>query len=160
MANRLTTMTATALAATGLLLCACDGSSAWAPARLGFYFNQDGQDANLAYGAANSDDVGLMLQCAKGSHEVELTDVASAKDDASLVLASGDRRLVAPARISVDETGAPLAQTDLPVDSPVLQGFRDSGAIAVSLGRSHYALRARREEAAAVSSFFSACEKS
>jgi hypothetical protein len=154
------TMTATALAASALFVAGCDGSSAFAPTHFGFYFNQDGPDANLAYGEADSDDVGLMLQCSKGSRQVQLTDVASAKADAQLVLVSGAERLTIPARQSLDETGVPLAQAALPIDAPVLRGFRNSGEMAVNLGPSHYGLRARREDKAAVTDFFAACEKS
>lgn len=159
MALRLT-MTVMALTASSLILAGCDGSSVFAPAHFGFYFNQDGQDANLAYGEAESDNVGLMLQCSKGSRQVQLTDVASAKADAQLVLVSGAQRLAVAAKQSTDQTGAPLAQAALPIDAPVLQGFRDSGVMAVNLGRSHYGLRAKHEEKTAVMRFFSACETS
>ena len=149
-----------AAGAASVLLAGCNGQTPWTVAHIGLYFNQDDQAANLAYGEPNSDDVGLMLQCAKGSHEVELTDIAPASSDASLVLASGAQRTVIPAKLSIDDSGAPLAQASLPVSSPVLQDFRRSGAMAVSLGRSRYGLQARREEKAAVSDFFSACERS
>jgi len=153
-------MTATVLAAGGLFLAGCDGPSAFAPTHFGFYFNQDGPDANLAYGEAQSDNVGLMLQCSKGSRQVQLTDVASAKPEARLVLTSGGQRLALSAKQTIDPTGASLAQAALPLDAPVLRGFRDSGEMAVNLGPSHYGLRARHEEKAAVMSFFTACEKS
>ncbi len=153
-------MTAACLGAICLLMASCQGRTIWAPAHFGFYFNQDDQAANLAYGEANSDDVGLMLQCAKGSRQVELTDVAAANANAPFVLASGAQSAVLAAKLSIDESGAALAEAMLPLNSPVLQGFRRSGVIAVSLGRSHYGLKARREERAAVSDFFSACERS
>ena len=125
--------------------------------KLGLYFNQDDQGANLAYGEANSDNVDVMLQCAKGSRKVQLMDVASAKPNEQLVLASGAQKAELAATVSTDETGVTLAEATLPVDAPVLQGFRRSGKIAVSLGGAHYGVKARRNEQAAVSSFFTAC---
>ena len=126
----------------------------------GLYFNQDDQAASLAYGEANSDDVGLMLRCDRGSRQVNLTDVALARPADRLVLTSGPQRMDLPVKLSTDETGASLAEASLPADSPVLQDFRRSGVIAVSLGGSRYGLKAKREEQPAVSQFFAACERS
>jgi hypothetical protein len=128
--------------------------------QFGLYFNQDDQAADLAYGRANSDDVAVMLQCAKGSRQVQLTDVAPAKPHERLELTSGTQRMSLPARLWIDDTGAPLAQAILPMDAPVLRDFRRSGTIAVSLGGLRYGLKARRDEQDAVSRFFTACERS
>lgn len=158
MARRMAMAILALAAASGLA--GCDGPRAGLFPQFGLYFNQDGQAANLAYGKANSDEVGVMLQCARGSRRVELTDVAPGKPNEPLVLASGTQRVSLPARLSIDDTGAPLAEATLPVDAPVLQGFRRNGTIAISLGGLRYGLKARREEKAAVSDFFTACERS
>jgi hypothetical protein len=157
MARRMA-MASLALAACGLA--GCGGAQSGLFPQFGLYFNQDSQGANLAYGRANSDEVGVMLQCAKGSRQVELTDVAPGKPHEQLVLASGTQRVSLPAKLLIDDTGAPLAEATLSLDAPVLQGFRRSGVIAVSLGGLRYGLKAKRGEQAAVSSFFTACEHS
>ena len=131
------TMTVLALGGCALAMVGCSGSGTSLFPKFGLYFNQDAQAANLAYGEANSDDVGVMMQCERGS-----------------------QHQVLPAKLSMDETGASLAEATLPLNAPVLQDFRRNGKIAVSLGGARYGVRARQTEKAAVSSFFSACEKS
>ena len=140
------------------LMAGCDGAAVSSVfPKLGLYFNQDDQAANLAYGEANSDDVDVMLQCAKGSRLIELTDVAPGKPNEPLILVAGDEKTVLAPRLSTDETGAPLAEATLPADAPVLQDFRRGKVLGVTLGGARYGLKARREEQAAVSSFFDAC---
>jgi hypothetical protein len=153
-------MALVALGLTALGLAGCSGQGTGLIPRFGLYFNQDSQGADLAYGEANSDNVGVMLQCAKGSRTVELTDVARSGLRGPLVLVSGSQQVSVPAQLLVDDTGEAVAKATLPLDAPVLQGFRRSGAIAVSLGGLRYGLKARRAEEAAVSSFFTACERS
>jgi len=154
------TMTVLALGGCALAMVGCSGSGTSLFPKFGLYFNQDAQAANLAYGEANSDDVGVMMQCERGSQQVELTEVAPGKPSDPLVLDSGSQHQVLPAKLSMDETGASLAEATLPLNAPVLQDFRRNGKIAVSLGGARYGVRARQTEKAAVSSFFSACEKS
>ena len=66
------------------LLAACqqDGMSAGLSPTQGYslHFVDEGDRAKLAYGQANSDNVGLMLECAKGSRNVEISDVARGND--------------------------------------------------------------------------------
>ena len=47
----------------------------------GLYFQDEGSDVKLAYGLANSDDIALMLECAKGTGEIQVTDVARDSDE-------------------------------------------------------------------------------
>jgi hypothetical protein len=149
-----------AMAASGLLAgCGVGGPSVGLFPKFGLYFNQDDQTASLAYGRPNSDDVGLMLQCAKGSRMVELTDVASAGPADRLILVSGPDRTELPVKVRADETGASLAMVRLPSDAPVLQGFRRSGVVEVRLGGASYGLKARPDERSAVANFFTACER-
>ncbi len=143
--------------ASGGLMASCSGSSTGLFPKFGLYFNQDAQGANLAYGEANSDNVGLMLQCDKGSGQVRLTDVAATQPADRLILASGAQRLDVPVRLSQDESGAALAEASIPASDPVMQGFRRSGVMAVKLGASRYGVKARAGEQGAVNQFFAVC---
>ena len=86
-----------ALAAGGLSLAGCmqDGAQrASAPTpqtttpAFALYYMDEGASAKLAYGQANSDNVALMLQCAKGSRMVEVTDAMSSAETPALTLVS------------------------------------------------------------------------
>jgi hypothetical protein len=148
------------LASAGLAACGTGGSKTQLFSQFGLYFNQDDQSASLAYGKPNSDEVGLMLQCAKGSRQVDITDVARSVGAERLVLTSGRQRLDIPVKVSMDESGAPLANTRLPIDAPVLQGFRSSGSMDVRLGSLRYGMSAEHGSASPVAMFFDACENS
>lgn len=128
----------------------------------GFFFDQDGSEAKLAYGRANSDDVRLMLSCRAGQRQVEITETAhgGGKTGDQLLLTSGKARSVLPASlVTNDETGGRLAIAHADAALPALEGFRRSGAIAVRLGPQAYALSATAGEKAAIARFFSVCER-
>jgi hypothetical protein len=159
--------------ATGVLfavvLAGCAAQQAPAPpgraARLpdeGFFFEQDGAGAKLAYGRANSDDVRLMLSCKAGQRQVEITDtghVEANKGD-PLLLASGDVRSALSARLETDEeSGGKLAIAQADAALPALDGFRRSGMITVKLGSRGYALSATASEKAEIARFFSVCTR-
>jgi hypothetical protein len=135
------------------------------PARLpdeGFFFDQDGDEAKLAYGRANSDDVRLMLRCEAGKRRIEITDAVddAAKTGDRLVLASGKARSALPASVEPNaETGGKLAIAHADPALPALDGFRRSGAITVRLGPREYALSATARERPAIARFFSVCER-
>jgi hypothetical protein len=151
------------------VLAGCMAQQAPAPpgvvARLpneGFFFNQDGGEATLAYGRANSDDVRLMLHCTAGERQVEITDTAhgEARKGDSLVLTSGKARSALPASVEVhDESGGKLAVVRADPALPALDGFRRSGDIAISLGSRGYALSATAGERAVIARFFSVCDR-
>jgi hypothetical protein len=153
-------MTIAAMVAGGLGSgCSLSRPAAGLLPKFGLYFNQDGQTASLAYGRANSDDVSLMLACGKGSREVKVTNVAGTERADRLTLVSGPQRLEVPVKVRKDESGAYLAEARLPSSAPVLQSFRRSGAVAVSLGGAHYGLQATGDERSAVANFFAACDQ-
>lgn len=135
------------------------------PARLageGFFFDQDGPEAKLAYGRANSDDVRLMLACEVGRREVVITDAGhgDAKPGQALVLSSGKARSTLPAALLTnEETGGRLAVARADPALPALDGFRRSGAIAVKLGSGEYSLSAEPGERAGIARFFNVCER-
>ncbi len=157
----------TALAAVGLLaLAACDSRDRQPAARLepgvGFFLNQDVDSASLAYGPANSDDLGLMLQCRMGSRRVQVSDLArrGARGDAVLTLASGAARSPLKAKVMTDEeSGQPLASAQAPTDLPALAAFRRSGQLSVELAGRQEDMAANAAERASIARFFAACER-
>jgi hypothetical protein len=128
-----------------------------APAGYGLHFSDEGETAKLAYGRANSDEVGLMLECEKGSRQVALTDVMHGGPP-QFVLTSGGRRSNLKAQVQDIEGGKILAATAR-TDSPALAGFRDSGQLQVASGKIHYAVTATTDEKASVRRFFAVCER-
>lgn len=128
------------------------------PAGYGFHYLDEGPDAKLAYGEANSDNVGLMLLCEKGSSVVEVSDVIRSNAAPTLTLASDGRR--SDVKVEVQPgPGASLAVGRAPAASPALSGFRKTGAIEVTYAGLRYAMTARPTEKAAVERFFTACER-
>ena len=126
----------------------------------GLYYNDQGPTVSLAYGQANSDDVALMLSCAKRSGRIDVSDVVRDSRGGRLILASGGRKTELNARLQTNESDAPrliMAHTDM--GSGALQGFRRSGRINVAYGSVHYSLKAASAERAGVEQFFSACAK-
>jgi hypothetical protein len=124
---------------------------------LGFFFLDEGPTAKLAYGEANSDNVGLMLECAKGSRVVEVTDAVRSSPAATLTLASAGDTTRLPALVEPGE-GAPIVVARAPSTAPALAGFRRSGRVEVSYAGLRYAIAARPQERASVDRFFAACE--
>ena len=124
----------------------------------GLFFQDEGSDVKLAYGLADSDDVALMLQCAKGTGDVQVTDVARDGARPMLVLASDDGVSVLAAGLQSNPEGqAPLLAAQTSVDSPALEAFRNTGRISIRTGDFHYAIAATRAERLEVSRFFAAC---
>ena len=162
-------LAAGALVVAGVVLAGCaeqrpptPSGQAARPPNAGFFFNQDGDEARLAYGRANSDDVRLMLRCQAGQRQVEITDAAhgDARQGDSLVLIGGQARSALPAKVETnDESGGKLATAHADSALPALDGFRRTGAIAVKLGAREYTLSATAGERADIARFFSACER-
>lgn len=128
------------------------------PVDFGFHYLDEGPSAKLAYGQANSDNVGLMLQCAKGSRTVEVSDIVRSTAAPTLTLASGSQR----SNIAVEVQpgpGAAVAVGKTPVAAAALAGFRKSGRIEVSYAGARYAMAAKPQERANVERFFAACER-
>ena len=124
----------------------------------GLFFQDEGSSAKLAYGLADSDDVALMLQCAKGSGQVQVTDVARDTARPVLVLASAEGASVLLASLQPNPEGqAPLLAAQTRADSPALAAFRDTGRISVRNGDFRYAITATSAERTSVDRFFAAC---
>jgi hypothetical protein len=122
------------------------------------HFDDRGDSAALAFGAAKSDAVALMLECDKGSGVVRLSDAARGPE-AALVLASGSDRTSVPAAFE-DSPAGPIVGGELPLTSPPLAAFRASGRITVGQGAQAYEVAAGPEERARLAAFFASCEGS
>lgn len=127
-------------------------------AHYGLFYNDAGPSASLAYGQANSDNVALMLECAKGSGQVQVSDSARAGPAPQIVLASAGARSPLSARIEAAEGPAVLV-ADAALHTPALDGFRRTGRIEVAYGAVRYAVAADRAEQAGVARFFAACSR-
>jgi hypothetical protein len=160
---------AAALFALAAVLAGCNLQRTPAPpqsaprlADTGFFFNDDGDSAALAYGRANTDDVALMLQCEKGARRVDIIDAAhpGARKGQGLTLISDGARSDLPTRVEPDEErGALLASGLAPTDAPALIAFRKTGRMAVKLGDRAQLYAATPAELISVARFFAACEK-
>lgn len=120
----------------------------------GLHFVDEGDSAKLAYGPANAEAVGLMMECAKGSSRVELSDLQR-NGGRNLTLVSDNRRSDFVA--AVDQSGeSPVLLATAHANDPALEGFRKTGRIEVNSGR-RYALTATSAERALVGRFLAAC---
>ncbi len=126
---------------------------------LGLYFHQDAATVTLAYGPPNSDAAGLVLQCAKGSRQVDVSDMARKASAGPLSLSSGHSRSDLKTRIETEETGQPTLWSRTTVDDPALVGFRRTGKIGVAFADWRYGLNASPAERTSVERFFTACER-
>ena len=129
------------------------------PYAYGLFYADEGTSVKLAYGAANSDDVSLMMMCAKGSHRIEVTDMARDGAAPTLTLVSGGQ--TAQLKTSpVGGDGEPLLVAHASADLAPLAAFRRSGRIDVAYPGARYVIIATPSERAAVERFFSACDQS
>jgi hypothetical protein len=124
----------------------------------GLFYLDEGPSAKLAYGQANSDNVGLMLQCAKGSGMVDVSDAVRSSPAPTLTLASAGHSAALRAEIQSGE-GSPIVLVHAASASPVLAGFRQSGRIEVSYAGLRYGVAAKPQERVGVERFFAACER-
>lgn len=152
---------AAVLIATGFALPACTtddkARSGFSPRTdVGFFLLDEGLSAKLAYGEADSDNVGLMLQCAKGSKVIEITDVIRSAPAPTLTLTSGGVRSELQAQAPAGE-GVMVARAS--TTAPALAGFRKSGRIEVAYAGLKYGVSARPQERMAIERFFTACER-
>ena len=104
-------------------------------------YDDKGETVALAYGLPNSDDVALMLECAKGSGRVELSDTIRDKRATAVVLSSDGKKTSVPVRAEASEGDEDQILTGrLPLSAPALQGLRRTGVLQVSSGQARYAI--------------------
>jgi hypothetical protein len=126
------------------------------PAEYGLHYVDEGSAAKLAYGVANSDDVGLLLLCEGGSRVVEIASVLPSGQGRVITLTSNGRRSVLPVT-GEPAFGGSFAVGQAPAAAPALAGFRASGKIEISYAGSRRVILAKPTEKAAVRRFFDHC---
>jgi len=122
----------------------------------GLHLIDDGASSKLAYGQANSDDVGLMLECAKGSGRIEVSDVQRG-DDTTIRLMSGG----AATELSASEQsfgGLKLLIAETRPSEDAFAAFEKTGDLKVQAGGLTYVIDADRRGREAVSQFLTACK--
>lgn len=123
----------------------------------GFYFMDEGHGAKLAYGQANSDNVGLMLQCRKGSGAVEITEATGAPRSPLLTLVSSGQRATLDSHIE-DGEGSPVLVAHVRADAPPMAAFRRSGVLEVVRSDGRYPIHASADDRVLIDRFFTACQ--
>ena len=126
--------------------------------RLGY--DDKGASAALAYGAPNSDDLALMLECPKGTGRIELSDTIRDKTATAIVLTSGRSRTAVPVHAQEgggEDAGPQLLIGRLTSSAPALVAFRHSGMLGVANGSARYAITVAADGRAGVERFFREC---
>ncbi len=136
------------LLATTALVAACSTTTAKVPASgivssgapqpiegYDWFLSEDGSNAKLAYGMADSDDLKLGLECARGSGKLDLT--ASADKGASpeiQIESGGDTERYAAAAEPAEVHDGLILTAGAEANAPVFQRFRRIGWLAVWQG--------------------------
>ena len=121
----------------------------------GLHYVDSMESAKLSYGRPNSDAVGLMMECAKGSGQVEISD-AGRKGDGKLSLLANGRRSDFRGTVETGE-GPAVVYTTARLSSPALQGFRETGKVEVRTAAQRYTVIADAAQKPMVDRFFAAC---
>jgi hypothetical protein len=127
--------------------------------RLGF--DDKGESVALYYGVPNSDDLSLMLECAKGSGQIELTETARSRSTTVITLTAASQKTRVPVRFDPegqDGSNDPTVVTGhLALAAPALVAFRRSGVMEVADGHGRYVITTDARAKAAVERFFKTC---
>lgn len=122
-----------------------------------WFMHADEQEAMLAYGVANSDDLKLRLDCAPASGRLRLTTPAAGSDREIFLESGGDaERYAAVAEPSGIHDGDLLIAEAAAAD-PVFLRFRRLGWIAAWHGDQREVYAAHPGSQKGVSDFFAAC---
>lgn len=157
-----------ALALSALAACATSGGrsspspapDAGAPtpvANYDWHLNLEPQEADLAYGVANSDEVKLQIRCSTGSGALDLAAVLEKPARRLRLESGGETQDYSAVSEEAGITDGHYVQASAGAKDPVFQRFRRLGWIAVwdSDGRRTYA--AHPQSMADVDRFFVAC---
>lgn len=93
--------------------------------------HQDGDDARLSYGVAESDDVRMAFDCRRGARRLDMTALAPAGSEPVILLEAAEEigRFAAAADEDLIHDGLILSAA-APADVPVLRRFRRVGWLA------------------------------
>ena len=144
-----------AVAALGLIAYAAQSQATNADAQtvaapMGWHLSHEGNIAKLAYGAENSDQLALMMTCAKGQTEA---DVYGEFRPATLGLVKASMTTAA-----IDPLSGGLAdQARVSVRDPALQSLVRNGKLQVEGEAGVFELAATRPERRLIGDFFAYC---
>ena len=122
-----------------------------------WHFDQEPQEASLAYGVANSDEVKLQLRCETGSGALDLAAMLEKPSRQLLLESGGDTEHYPAASEDAGITEGHYAQANAKTKDPVFQRFRRLGWIAVWEGDTRRTYTAHPESRADIERFFVAC---
>lgn len=155
------TLTLAACNTTGQPGMGLSAASSAAPAPVAHYdwfLHQDGDDARLAYGLEDSDDLRIGLDCRKNSGQLALSAVAPAGATAEIYLESGGDTERYPAQAEPSELHDGLFLTaEAKAGDPVFQRFRRVGWLAIWQGESRHAYAPHPGSGERVERFFAFC---
>jgi hypothetical protein len=123
----------------------------------GLFYMDEGPSVKLAYGAPNSDDVAFMMQCAKGSHVLEISITSHQDVDPTLTVGAAGR-VVALSGVVLGGDGPSILTARARSDIAPLKAFRRLGRIAVGYDGTKYEVSAKPGETLGVDRFFKACD--
>ncbi|MBX7250122.1 MAG: hypothetical protein K1X35_13885 [Caulobacteraceae bacterium] len=118
----------------------------------------EGDQAKLAYGAPNSDLVGVMLTCNRGDGAVVVSGDVS-PDKPMLVLTSGERKLQLSGPAETDPFGGGLyMEARASTHDAALERFARTGDLALQRGFGRTEMRATAHAKGDIEKFFAHCE--
>ena len=122
-----------------------------------WFMHAEGDEAVLAYGVANSDDLKLRLDCTPASGRLRLTAPAAGAERAIALESGGDTERYAAAAEPSGIHDGDLLIAEAAVADPVFQRFRRLGWIAAWRGGHRDVYAAHPGSRKGVSDFFAAC---
>jgi len=123
-----------------------------------WFYHRDGEEARLAYGLAESDDLRLGLDCRQGSGRLALSAVGGpdAKPEIHVEAGGETERFAARSEPSQLHEGVFLT-AEAAADAPVFQRFRRDGWLALWLNGERQAYAPHPESAPNIERFFAFC---
>ncbi|WP_339870603.1 hypothetical protein [uncultured Brevundimonas sp.] len=134
------------------------GNAAAPVANYDWYLHQDGDDASLAYGLRDSDDLRLGLNCRRGTGRLALSAVGETGAAREIRLESGSEtaRYSATAEASELADGIVLSAT-APASDPVFRRFQAVGWLAHREGDESHPYVAHPGSTPRIARFFAFC---
>jgi hypothetical protein len=123
-----------------------------------WFYHRDGEEARLAYGLAESDDLRLGLDCRQGSGRLALSAVGGpdAKPEIHVEAGGETERFAARSEPSQLHEGVFLT-AEAATDAPVFQRFRRAGWLALWRNGERQAYAPHPESAPNIERFFAFC---
>ncbi|MBN8551947.1 MAG: hypothetical protein J0L52_03505 [Caulobacterales bacterium] len=127
---------------------------------IGWHLVHQGDQARLAYGIADSDQILVMFSCAAGDQQVHVFGQA-APETRSVRLTSASLTSDIAVVTEMDPlSGVPVIEAEIPLRSAALRGFRENGRLTLTAGDGRAILaHAMQAELASVQVFFEHCER-